>query len=69
MATLEERYKSSYPIMVGLGRADADGVPWGIEVIEEVSPDRPQGPKADECSSRPLDAGVQGDPDRRLRPT
>lgn len=39
MATLEERYKASLPILAGLGRTDAKGVPVGNGVIEEVSPD------------------------------
>lgn len=39
MATLEERYQSSFPILARLGRANAEGVPLGSEVIEKVSPD------------------------------
>ncbi len=39
MATLEERYNSSIPILAGLGRTNAEGVPLGSGVIEKVSPD------------------------------
>ncbi len=40
LATLEERYLSSYDILNRLGRADADGVPLGNTVIQESAPDQ-----------------------------
>ena len=40
MTTLEERYRSSYPILAGLGRADSSGVPLGNAMMEEIAPDQ-----------------------------
>ncbi len=39
MATLDERYLSSYPVLSRLGRADADGVPVVSPMISTVAPD------------------------------
>lgn len=40
MATLEERFQSSYPILAGLGRADSDGIPLGNPMMERIAPDQ-----------------------------
>ena len=40
MTTLDERFQSSYPILAGLGRADANGVPHGNPMMEEIAPDQ-----------------------------
>ena len=40
MTTLEERFLSSYPILAGLGRADADGKPLGNARMEAIAPDQ-----------------------------
>lgn len=40
MATLEERYVASYPVMVGLGRADEQGMPKGNPMMEAIAPDQ-----------------------------
>ena len=39
MASLEERYRSGYPILNRLGRADAEGVPVPNEMLSRVAPD------------------------------
>jgi 4-carboxymuconolactone decarboxylase len=39
MTTLEERYQSSFPILAGLGRADANGMPLG-SAMQEFAPDQ-----------------------------
>ena len=39
MATLDERYLSSYPVLARLGRGDADGVPVPSGMISTVAPD------------------------------
>jgi 4-carboxymuconolactone decarboxylase len=39
MSALEERYQSSYPILAGLGRADASGVPLRSP-MQEFAPDQ-----------------------------
>ena len=40
MTTLEERFLSSYPILAGLGRADAEGTPLGNPTMEAIAPDQ-----------------------------
>ena len=40
MTTLDERFLSSYPILAGLGRADADGKPLGNPTMEAIAPDQ-----------------------------
>ena len=40
MTTLDERFLSSYPILAGLGRADADGTPLGNPRMEAIAPDQ-----------------------------
>jgi 4-carboxymuconolactone decarboxylase len=40
MATLEDRYLASYPVLAGLGRADANGIPLGSPMMEEIAPDQ-----------------------------
>ncbi len=39
MASLEERYLASYPVLVRLGRADSEGVPVPSPMISRVAPD------------------------------
>ena len=39
MATLDERFRSGYPILSRLGRADADGVPVVNPMLSTIAPD------------------------------
>jgi 4-carboxymuconolactone decarboxylase len=40
MTTLEERFQASQPILARLGRADANGIPLGNSMMQEVAPDQ-----------------------------
>lgn len=40
MTSLEDRYVASYPVMEGLGRADANGIPKGSPMMEAIAPDQ-----------------------------
>jgi 4-carboxymuconolactone decarboxylase len=40
MTTLEERFQASQSVLARLGRADANGVPLGNAMMEEIAPDQ-----------------------------
>jgi 4-carboxymuconolactone decarboxylase len=40
MTTLDERFRAGAPVLARLGRADADGVPHGNPMMEEIAPDQ-----------------------------
>ncbi len=39
MASLEERYLSSYPVLTRLGRAESEGIPVASPMISRIAPD------------------------------
>lgn len=40
MTTLEERFQASQPVLIRLGRADANGIPLGNAMMAEIAPDQ-----------------------------
>ena len=40
MATLDERFRASEPVLSRLGRADANGIPLGNAMMAEIAPDQ-----------------------------
>jgi 4-carboxymuconolactone decarboxylase len=40
MATLEDRFQASGPVLTRLGRADANGIPLGNPMMEQIAPDQ-----------------------------
>ena len=40
MATLEDRFQASKPVLTRLGRADANGIPFGNSMMEQIAPDQ-----------------------------